>query len=46
MDSNARTKRLKRKHKYIYPLTKKARKLFSNRAKPYPKTITEDKYEI
>lgn len=39
IDKNAYNITTEGKFKYIYPLTKKARKLFSDRAKPYPKSI-------
>ena len=39
IDKDAHTIKLKPKFKYIFPLTKKARKLFSNRAKEYPKEV-------
>ncbi len=39
IDENAYSIKGKGKFKYIFPLTKKSRKLFSDRAKPYPKSI-------
>ena len=39
IDKEARTERINGKHKYIYPLTKTAKKKFSHLAKPYPKEI-------
>ena len=39
IDPNAEFIYEKGKFKYFYPLTKKARKMFSNRAKEYPKII-------
>lgn len=39
IDASAHTKKIKKKHKYLYPLTKQARKRFTHLAKPYPKSI-------
>lgn len=39
VDENAYGIHEKGKYKYLYPLTKKARKMFSNLAKPYPKSL-------
>lgn len=39
IDPNAKTVRLKGKYKYIYPLTKRARRMFEGLHKPYPKSI-------
>ena len=39
IDSNAYSVKTKGKFKYIYPLTKSAKKMFIDRAKPYPKSI-------
>ena len=39
IDKEAHTERLKKKHKYIYPLTKTLKKKYKHLSKPYPKTI-------